>query len=302
MEEIIKDINILYYEINNIYLEMYKLELNNQKSSTSFLKLIDLLKEKINEEKKIFQILVSEYGDECSFLSKLDENNDSPFFKRLADYMKYYLDTNVEIYEEDSEEEVIEKIETFNYAKLYETCSRNIFLIYLSFLQEYLDNLNFISLKKKLLNYKYCNSFINHDVEISLIDNNFDVDKMNYVNLYLIADTLKLDRGTCDRIIFECYYDTVVTTISQLLSISDIEYNNDNKKTISLNNQCMLKAGLSMLSESDYNKLKNDIYKLINELSNDNNRISFELILQTLHERKQDKSRVRKISMRQLED
>ena len=43
MEEIIKDINILYYEINNIYLEMYKLELNNQKSSTSFLELIDLL-------------------------------------------------------------------------------------------------------------------------------------------------------------------------------------------------------------------------------------------------------------------
>lgn len=302
MEEIIKVINMLYYEINNIYLEMYKLEINNQKDNTSFFELINLLKEKIEEEKNIFELLVNEYGDACENLRNLDENSDSPFVKRLSDYIRYYMDINIDIYEDDNEDEVRNKIETINYAKLYGSCSKNIFLIYLSFLQEYLDNLDFISLKKKLLNYKYCNAFINHDVEISLIDNNFDVNKVNYVNLYFIADTLKLERSMCDRIILDCYNDTIITTISQLLSINDVDYDDDNNKTISLNNQCMLKAGLSMLSENNYNNLKDDIYKLINELSNDNNRISFEIVVQILRERKRTKSRVRKISMRQLED
>ena len=52
-----KEIFMLYYEINNIYLELYKLELDGCLDSDFFLKLINLLKEKLIEEKNIYENL-----------------------------------------------------------------------------------------------------------------------------------------------------------------------------------------------------------------------------------------------------
>lgn len=283
MEEIL----MLYYEINNIYLELYKMELNDNKDSF-FLELIGLLKEKIEEEKELFRDLVNEYGDGCYNLCKLDEELDTPFAKRIADYMKFSIDID-----DENNELVNEKI---NYAKLYSLCGRNIYLIYLSFLQESIDLVNNSSLRDKLLNYKYFNSFINHDIENNLIFNNFDIGKINYINLSLIGMTLKLDKDVVDKIIYECLEDTVVTTIIQLLSISDIEYCDDNRRCVSINNQCMLRAGLSIFDENNYRDINNKIYDLINKLSNDTNKVSRDIILSIIDNRNMDKSRIRKIS------
>ena len=53
-----EDILMLYYEINNIYLELYKMELNYDKDNSIFIELINLLEEKVLEEKELFSDLL----------------------------------------------------------------------------------------------------------------------------------------------------------------------------------------------------------------------------------------------------
>ena len=54
--DIFSDIMMLYYEMNNIYLELYKLELEGNKGSEFFLQLVGILKAKIKEEEKLLKL------------------------------------------------------------------------------------------------------------------------------------------------------------------------------------------------------------------------------------------------------
>lgn len=212
--------------------------------------------------------------------------------------MNFYEALNIPVYENDDEQTVIDKVYDMKYAKLYKSCSRNIFLIYLSFLQECVDMESFSFIKDKILSFKYYNSFINHDVESCLIESCFEVSKVNYVNLHIIAETLGIDINACDKIILDCLKDTIEITISFILSIDDDKYSDDYKQAMSINNQCMLRAALSLLGKNDYIMISCWLSELINSLSNDNNMIGVNIINTIINNMNQDKSRVRKISTR----
>ena len=291
MEELL----LLYYEINNIYLELYKLELNRNIDSSMFIEFVNLLKDKINDEKNLIMDIIDSDDEMYNYLYDLDKDVDTTFAKRVSDYVRFNDEIEMEI-------ETDEDIEIVKYTKLYSICSRNVFLIYMSFLQEYIDLGD--DLREKLLNFKYCNAFINHDVEDSLVRNNFNVGKDNYVNLYFAGRLLKLDYDEVDKIIVDCLKNTIIVTISQLLLINDVEYNYDDKRAISVNNQCMLKAGLSILSEKEYMLFAMDVENIINKFVNDNNIISLSIVNDIIRNRKNNKCRVKKISLglRDLED
>ena len=279
-----EDILMLYYEINNIYLELYKMELDYDKDNSMFMELISLLNDKRVEEKELFKKLGSCIDDDgYDVLCRLDEVVDNPFTKRIVDYMRFYNDNG-------------------DYAKLYVACTRNVYLIYLSFLQEYIDNREYESLRKGILSYKYYNSFICHDVEYSNIVNKFSIERDNYINLYMVVRMLKLDKEEVDRIIYECLEDTVIESIKKVLSISDIEYNDDSRRVISINTQCMLKAGLSMFSEREYELFKDKMFILIESLCTDKNGISVEIVNNIINVRKKSKSRIRKLSFEPVDE
>lgn len=297
--EYINKILELYYEINSIYKRLYELELNGKKDSIEFLELVNVLKERIEKEKELFDLFYNNLDENLS-CSVLDDGE--PFAKRINDYMSFYETLNIPIYEDDSEDVIIDKRYDMQCAKLYKSCSRNIFLVYLSFLQEYIDMDNFNSLRSNMLSFKYYNSFINHDVEECLMDSNFEVAKVNYVNLYFVAETLGIDINMCDKVILDCFKDTVEVTVNQILSINDSDYSDNNKKAISINNQSMLRAGLSLMSKSDYDKNKDWIFDLINNLTNDNNSMGVNIINSIINNMNKDKGRVRKISLRPFKD
>ena len=112
----------------------------------------------------------------------------------------------------------------------------------------------------------------------------------------MIVRMLKLDNNELDKIINECLFDTVKESIKKIMSISDKEYNDDRKKVISINTQCMLKAGLSMFSEKEYKLVNDKINLMINNLCNGNNYIAFDIVNMIINDRIKNKSRVKKIS------
>lgn len=291
--DIFNDIIMLYYEMNNIYLELYKLELEGNKESEFFLQLVDILKAKIKEEERLFELFYDsdQYDMVCEYVSK-EEN---PLFMRFLDRVKIYEAFNIDIDEEDMAEEVAEKEKLMKVSRMYSACNRNIFLIYLSFFQERIDSVDPV-MREKLLSLKYYNSFTKIDMENSLIECNFDVAMENYVDLYLMSDMIKLERKLCAEIILDCCLSTIMNMVVILLSISDDDRNDYDKRALSINCQSLFRACMALLDDKEYRKVENTIYEKVKELRNKENSVSVDIIDWLIGKRRQDKTRVRKIS------
>lgn len=298
--EVIKDLVRLYSEINIIYIELHKLDISGNKDCDKFNMLVSLLKRDIGLEKKLFNKLnVNENFDYDKLYSILRKSTDRPFDVRAEDYVTGN-DFDILLYDELDKDIYGDIVNDIKYSKLYSACSKNMFLVYLSFLQEYAESNSFGYLRDRILNYKYYNSFINHDIEGILIETSFNVDRINYINLDFMVDILKLKDS--DKVILDCCIDTIRTTISQLLSIDDNDYMDDNKMVVSINNQCMLRASLIILNERDYNNIKTSIMNEFDGLCTSYNKISASIIRTIFNDRTKDKSRVRKISLNPLGD
>lgn len=215
-------------------------------------------------------------------------------FKRLLDYVKQYEALNIEIYEDDDEETVMELQMQIKAGKIYSVCNKNIFLVYLSFLEECISENE--RLKEKLLNFKYYNSFTCHDMENILINNDFSIGIENYVDLYLVARWLDISFKLRDEIILDTCLNTIISMVKTILSINDEERCLDERLALSLNAECMLRACLAILSERDYKKIIKMISSQIDELSNNENVIGVNIVNSYIDDRKKDKSRVKKIS------
>ena len=290
--KILKQFMELYTKINNIYLELYSLELDGEKDSVLFLGLINELKKMLVMEESLFKTLYnsSEYCDTCEYVSL----EDNPMFMRLRDYINTYENTNFEIYPDDDDETVNEMKLLDKVGKMYSACNKSIFLVYLSFLEECICANDY--LKERLLNLKYYNSFTKHDMESILVSNNFSIDEVNYVDLYLRARLLNIDIRLRDEIILDSCFTTIIGMVDVLLSINDNDRDNDDKMALSLNAECLLRGCLSLLSDRDYKKIKNKIFDRIKEFSNDKNMISVNLVNIYIDNRMKDKVRVRKLS------
>lgn len=291
--DIFSDIMMLYYEMNNIYLELYKLELEGNKGSEFFLQLVGILKAKIKEEEKLLKLFYdsSQYDIVCEYASQ-EEN---PLFIRFLDRIKIYEAFNIDIDEEDLDEEAVEKEKLMKVSRMYSACNRNIFLIYLSFFQERIDSVDSI-MREKLLSLKYYNSFTKIDMENSLIGCNFDVAMENYVDLYLMSDMIKLESNLCTEIILDCCLSTIMNMVIILLSISDDDRNDYDKRALSINCQSLFRACMVLLDDKEYRMVSNTIYEKVKELRNKENGVSVDIIDWLIGKRREDKTRVRKIS------
>ena len=182
--------------------------------------------------------------------------------------------------------------------RLYIECYRNMNLLYYSFLQEYIDLDAFLNIRDYLLNNKYNNSFVNHDIESQLVCNNFSVPKVNYVILNLVVDALRIENN---EMMLDCFAERILTSICCILSIKDSDYNNDKNIVLSIDNQCILRAGLAMINDTDYDMLTDEINSIINR-NNRNNIISMMIVNSILINRSKDKERVKRLSLRPLCD
>ena len=294
--EVVKELLMVYCEINMIYIELHKLEINNN-NGDRYNYLISLLKKDLCREREIFSLISMDEEfdyDELYFL--LEKCTDKPFNIRAEDYI-LNDDTNISDIDGEFFSEIIGDIK---YSKLYNACSKNMYLIYLSILQEYADSGSFSYLRDKILNYKYYNSFINHGIESILIESNFNIDRVNYINLDVIKDILKLDDD--NNAILDCCVDTIRTTIKQILSIDDNDYSDDKMLVLSINNQSMLRASLLLISERDYINIKTSIFNEYEGLCTEDNKISASIIESIFDGRKSDLVRVKKISLKPLMD
>ena len=301
--EIFDKILELYKEIDVIYKTIILLEYENKFSDDRYLSCVNLLKEKISLEKELFNQFLNNDREGYEWIVKLLEEKmielEDYVLSRLYDYMSIQISNNPKS-ENDSLEEQMQ-IESINRVdRLYREFSKNLYLVYLSFMGDYINSLAFESVRKLLLSFKYFGALTNHDMEEVLINHNFNVGKVNYIDLNFMATRLRIDKKLTDEVSYIVYYDAVRTSVIDLLSFNDNEYSELYKKTNCISSGCMLRAGLLLLSENieQYKNVIDDIYKLINELEDFYNGLSVEIIKSIIECIDIDKKRVKKISLK----
>ena len=160
----------LYEEINKIYLILCNLETNGVINNAFFNGVVLLLKDKLQKESELFKLFYDSF--EYSELKEETLKETGPIFMRLRDYISIYEALNIGISDDVDDFETAKK-----FGKLYSVCSNNIFLIYLSILQECIDLCSDNEIKKRLISLKYYNSFTKHDMESSLVESNFIISR-----------------------------------------------------------------------------------------------------------------------------
>lgn len=299
--EIFYKILELYKEIDVIYKTMIVLEYENKFSDDVYLSCINSLKEKVVLEKELFSQFLVNDRDDYEWVVKLLEEKmlelEDYVLSRLYDYMSIQIGNNPKIDNDSLEEQM--QIESINRVdRLYREFSKNLYLIYLSFIGDYIDSSAFFSVKKALLSFKYFGTLTNHDMEEVLIYHNFRVGKSNYIDLNFMATRLRIDKKLTEEISYIVYYDAVRTSVIDLLSFEDSEYEDVYKKTNCISSGCMLRAGLLLLSDNidRYKNVLDEVYKIIDELGDFNNCLSVDIVKSIIGCIDIDKKRVKKLS------
>lgn len=295
----------LYKEIDDIYKTMIVLEYEKKFNDDRYLSCINLLKEKIELERELFSQFLNNDRDGYELIVKLLEEKmielEDYVLSRLYDYMSVQISNNPKR-EIDSIEEQMQ-IESINRVdRLYREFSKNLYLVYLSFMGDYINSSLFSSVKQALLSFKYFGSLTNHDMEEILVYHNFNVGKINYIDMNFMATGLRIDSKLADEVSYIVYHDAVRTSVIDLLSFNDSEYNDIYRKTNCISCGCMLRAGLLLLSENvdGYNNVLDEIYKIMNEIGNFYNGLSMDIIKSIIGCIDRDKKRVKKLSVRLL--
>lgn len=294
----------LYNEINKIYYELLTLESNGKVKSSVFSKLVDLLKEKLDEEKKLYASLIEYYKGNYDEMFALIVTCEYPehIEKRIKDYLSICHIFNINPKESLNGQALTENEAMRRLDQLYVSCSRNLYLVYLSFLEDFVNSSAFISIKDKLLSFKYYNSFVDHDMESQLINSNFNISKVNYVDLNAVATVLKIDSVSCNEVRWMVLSDAINTSVMELLSIKDSDYMDDFKKAKAMNVECMLRAALALFGDDKlgYDFEISSINHMISNGMEFDNGLSINIIKSIVGNKDKDRTRVRKIFIQPL--
>lgn len=297
--ELIRKIVYLSYQIYNVYLELYTLEIENKKDNLEYFSLISNLKQMIFEEKRLYQCLGNNQNDYLKLLDFASDLFGEEVFMRIYGYM---LLNNHLILKNGcgiGEEVVLQKDE-FN---IYNEMNKNIFLMQFSFIQEYIESLAFTSVKNKLIYLKYYNSFIDPYAGSYLVDYNFDVQKTPFVDFNFMLRILNIDFKNSSNVMLEGCLDAIKMSLNKLFRYNDVYYcvlSDDINIDCKVNNiifQCMFRTGICLLDDRQYEMVRDSILLTINLLSNEFNTISSSIINSILDGRSRDRSRVRTISI-----
>ena len=300
--DILEKIINLYNEIDTFYKNIIVLEYENKFDDNKYLLCMKLLKQKISLEKELFSEFLVSDREGYEWIVKLLEENmlelEDYVVSRLYDYMSIQISNNPKSEVDTLEEQM--QIESMNRLdKLYREFSKNLYLIYLSFMGDYINSVAFSSVKKSLLSFKYFGSLTNHDMEEVLIYYNFNVGKSNYIDLNFMATGLRIDEKLAKEVSYMVYSDAVRSSVIDLLSFNDSEYDDIYKKTNCISSGCMFRAGLLLLSDNidEYRKTLNEVYKIIDEMGNFYNGLSIDIVKSIIGCVGEDKKRIKKLSV-----
>lgn len=205
IKEMMSKIIVIEDTISNIYDNLYKLELSNDKDGCMYSHYINLLKDALKEEEIFFNSLNIK---ESKNLFVYIKNNRDKLEKRFApnNFTSFIIDRIYRLFESSMINKNLNDVEDFNdfdIEKLNKIKEEKLVVnivyeerdnIYLSFLDEYISGCDDIRVKNELVHRKYFSVFIgNKDFEKKVINRYFNTDKSLYIDSEITAELKDID-------------------------------------------------------------------------------------------------------------
>ena len=302
--------------INNIYNNIYNLEISSKKETSEYNNQLKLLKEAIEKENKIYHksnLTIEQKFKIIELLTNspnsinlndinciINQNENDIINRRIINILIKETIITKDITDSKIPQKINKLIEKLKINTNQEEITKNIFknskielaiknditLVFLSIINETLNLFKYSNYQYELKKIIYNTSFINKDIEI---------------NSKLINDILKNNQKNYNNILNTIIKSQLKNQILALLEIKNKEYNNNKTNISSIINQCYIRALLTFLTEEDIYIINDKFHKLINSPNylskHPNNKISIENIINCLKNIKYDKTKKRIISL-----
>jgi len=316
--------------IDKLYNKLYELEINGKKETEEYTETIKCLNTNIGYENTIYNDLTYEnciayfkyiYSSEITntFLSDreslLEQNYSNRIIRRILSTLNFKILSNPihlqEILEEklknyvsdlDDEDSnsIIEHSANVS-IQIKNSLDKDLLNMYLSILEEFINNNNYQIFKNQLINSTYNLSFTNKEIEKNLVNNNFTIPKEIYISSTLITEINGLPQKVYEVLTDSYVLETIKEQMIAILEIGDMDYSNVMKATTSILRQCLMRAAISLLSENNLSSISSIFEEhtksksYLNNHSYDN--ISKQLITSSLQNIKNDRNKQRTLSL-----
>ncbi len=316
--------------IDILYRRLYDLEINNQKDTDEYKKILEYLDISLEVEKGNYEkmnlsankcVLIINYlleqrmsSDPKSDLETIILQEDfnrvirrvisilgSKVLNDHSELQRMIPSQLIEMLQylglQNANELVMESIQSSVIMRqAFEKETLNTFLL---FLQEVLEDKNYLSFRNRLLKAKYDIIFVNKDIESEMLISNFNV--MNFLfNSKITADFLSLDSNLYK--ILKNGYGVKISTyqIAELLELSDMDYSSQNTALASILRQLYMRSGFLLLDDeviSDVNYEFHEFVENPNYLNkHKEDKISISVIIQAFRKIKKDREKYGSLS------
>lgn len=294
--------------IDKLYSKLYTLELEGHKDTEEYKKHLEYLSMFLEFEEKIYKEANLSIKKTLSWINFLNQKSNNKIVARIL----YNLFTRItKSYNElltipNSQTEEITKLLSINAMGpnketickcivLKETIEKNLYLPFLNFIEAYIQNNTNKELHENLLSGKYNTLFTNPKIEKIALSNNFTISPIPHV-----IEEIPKEIDNINVELYKNIKDLISYTIAEgeiyhLLEISDFEYNDISKTTISVFRQCMLRSAFQIMSDEKISDLNFSFHEYVEsenyQESHPNNDISYNLIVHNFKEIKKDKNK-----------
>ncbi|MBE6141073.1 MAG: hypothetical protein E7172_06065 [Firmicutes bacterium] len=240
---------ILKIYAQNIYLiynELIQKEINNENT----LKTITKLKENLKIENDFYQSLNLETAKELQYFF-IDEiiknNNDKINLSRILNKIFYYS--------------INKKTKNINYflARIEHSILVDRYRALLCFLQEYINDSNYVYIKNILIEFKYQTIYILNSLENEYINNNCQI-----LNTFYISNQLEIELSKINGDIIETIQENIeahlLNTLEILIEKNDLDFSSNKKASQIIILLCLLRANMILINQESFNFFKEFLF------------------------------------------
>lgn len=319
-------------KIDKIYIQLYKLEISGKKNSNEYNQKIEELKKAVVKERKAYDdelltddlcqalsalalqtMAIQPFTDNIESLVTNDKDNrktrrvlnklSDKIMNNPANLQQSFPDGLMSLLKalgvDDTDKMIKEGISTS--VRMHQAFDKDVLSLFLSYVEEKIDQPGFSSLKDKLIKIKYTTSFITEDIERDMITSKFTVLDSIYVSSKFVADVLHVTDEAFIAIKNIYNIEIADNQMNGILAIDDYNYTEESKTLEAILRQSLLRANLFLISQDDIEGIKDNFQEYTNsqEYLNDISRkISTSIIDEAFKVNSKDKSKHKVLSLR----
>ena len=293
--------------IIQVYDRLYELEVYEEKDSLAYKNINNYLERLISYEKEIYlnaeinnskvirfvkNLLDSSKSLSSNIDSIINQSDCNQALRRILFHLNEMYEPNSCDYISNDSVKLMQQVsDILSYGfvsdnhdvdkELKKYFNKDILGLLLLFLEDYICDPKYKSVRNELIKTKYYIISINCDIEKDLLIENFKIDATIYLNSKWIADLLNIHPNVYELYKYMYGYQIYKTQANELMKMTDIEYRELPQVINSICRLCFIKSGLILIDNRTTTDLKEylescsdsiskwSLIKALDETSND---------------------------------